>query len=334
MKAPICSLPILLSIGAALLPISAPLARAVESAGQSNSAVSSAQLFRKENLAAWCIVPFDKSKRGPEERAAMLEKLGLTHFVYDYRAEHVPQFEDEIVALKKHGIELTGWMFPANTDPSDSTKLAPKGLAMLELFEKHGVRPQLWIIKGGQSIDPGSPEEQERRVAAEVNALRPVSATAKSRGLQVGLYNHGGWFGEPDNQIAILERLRKEGFDNVGIVYNQHHGHGHIAQFSEILKRMSPYLICLNLNGMDVNGEALGRKIMPLGAGTEDVRLLKVIRDSGYKGPIGILNHTNEDAEERLQDNLAGLSWILPQLDRKAPGPKPEYVSWKPPVAK
>jgi hypothetical protein len=29
-------------------------------------------LFAKSNLVAWCIVPFDAKKRGPEERAHML----------------------------------------------------------------------------------------------------------------------------------------------------------------------------------------------------------------------------------------------------------------------
>src|SRR6188768_2480533 len=71
-------------------------------------------LFRRENLAAWCIVPFDAKKRGPEERAAMLEKLGFKKFVYDYRAEHIPQWDDELNALKKHHIELLGWWFPTS----------------------------------------------------------------------------------------------------------------------------------------------------------------------------------------------------------------------------
>lgn len=334
MKAPSLALSLAVTFCVIATPLRIPATHAAEPVSSAKAAASDNSLFRKDNLAAWCIVPYDKSKRNPEERAAMLEKLGLTHFVYDYRGEHFPQFEDELIALKKHGIELTGWMFPSVADPSDSTKLSPRGIAMLDLFERHGVHPQLWIIKGGQSIDPGSPEEQERRVSAEVSALRLVSAVAKSRGLQVGLYNHGGWYGEPDNQIAIVERLRNEGFDNVGIVYNQHHGHGHIANFPELLKRMSPYLICLNLNGMEIKGDKVGRKILPLGAGAEDVQLLKTIRDSGYQGRIGILNHTDEDAEERLRDNLEGLSWLLPQLEGKAPGTKPEYVSWKPPVGK
>jgi hypothetical protein len=61
--------------------------------------------------------------------------------------------------------------------------------------------------------------------------------------------------------------------------------------------------------------------------------LLKTIRDSGWRGPIGILNHTDEDAEARLLDNLDGLDWLLPQLDGKSPGSKPKPRSWREPAA-
>src|SRR5262245_59245051 len=40
-------------------------------------AAAKPDLFARENLVAWCIVPFDSKKRGPEERAAMLKKLGF-----------------------------------------------------------------------------------------------------------------------------------------------------------------------------------------------------------------------------------------------------------------
>jgi hypothetical protein len=39
---------------------------------------------------------------------------------------------------------------------------------------------------------------------------------------------------------------------------------------------MKPWLLCLNLNGMDIDGEAKGRKILPLGVGTEDVKVLRI----------------------------------------------------------
>jgi hypothetical protein len=44
------------------------------------------------------------------------------------------------------------------------------------------------------------------------------------------------------------------------------------------------------------------------------VELARTICESGYTGPIGILNHTDHDAEARLLDNLEGLEWIVGEL--------------------
>ncbi len=132
-------------------------------------------LFDQKNLAAWCIVPFDKAKRGPEERAAMLEKLGFTKFVYDYRKEHIPTFDAELEALKKHHVELTGWWFP--------TQLNDEANMTLELFKRHGVKPVLWISGGGER--PKTNDERESRLAAEVARVRPIADAAQAHGLKV-----------------------------------------------------------------------------------------------------------------------------------------------------
>ena len=108
------------------------------------------------------------------------------------------------------------------------------------------------------------------------------------------------------------------------MVYNLHHGHDHLDRFPELLAKIKPYLRALNLNGMDRDGERIGRKILPLGQGALDLELLRTIVASGYQGPIGILGHTMDDAEERLRDNLDGLDWLVPQLDGHAPGPRPK----------
>ena len=39
---------------------------------------NSADLFDKDNLIAWCIVPFDAADRSPVERAQMLNELGIS----------------------------------------------------------------------------------------------------------------------------------------------------------------------------------------------------------------------------------------------------------------
>jgi sugar phosphate isomerase/epimerase len=280
-------------------------------------------VFRQENLVAWCIVPFDAKKRGPEERAAMLEKLGIQRFAYDYRAEHVPTWDAELEALQKHGIELTAWWFP--------TKLNDEAKQTLALFQRHGVKPQLWINGGGAPTKDTA--EQAARIETEAQRVRPIAEAAAPLGLKLALYNHGGWWGEPENQIAIIERLQRDGITNVGIVYNLHHGHAHLDRFAELLAKIKPHLLTLNLNGMSRGADQAGDKIMPLGQGELDLELLRTIRASGWNGRVGILNHTSEDAEARLLDNLDGLRWLVAKLDGKDAGAKPVPRSWRLPKA-
>ena len=45
--------------------------------GLLQTALAQDDLFRRENLVAWCIVPFDSQHRTPEQRAEMLVKLGI-----------------------------------------------------------------------------------------------------------------------------------------------------------------------------------------------------------------------------------------------------------------
>ncbi|HSH15897.1 MAG TPA: TIM barrel protein, partial [Verrucomicrobiae bacterium] len=257
----------------------------------------------------------------PEERAAMLEELGIRRFAYDYRAEHIPTFDAEIEALKKHGIELTAWWFP--------TSLNDEAKNILAVLKRHNEHPQLWVMGGGAPTH--SPEEQSARVEAEAKRIGEIAIAAKAIGSTVALYNHDNWFGEPENQIAIIEHLKKDGITNVGIVYNLHHGHEHLNRFPALLAMMKPYLLALNINGMVVGGDKTGRLILPLGQGELDLQLLKIIRASGWNGPIGILNHTDEDADARLRDNMEGLAWLVSQLDSQPAGPRPTPKSWKKP---
>jgi putative heme-binding domain-containing protein len=275
---------------------------------------SNSKIFAKDNLVAWCIVPFDGKKRGPAERAAMCAKLGLKKIAYDWRNEHVATFEQEILEYKKHGLDY--FAFWSTHDKA------------FQLFEKHGLHPQIWHMFS-------SPEgvEQEARVKAAAEGLLPLVERTRKMGSKLGLYNHGSWNGQPENMIAVCRYLReKHDAKHVGIVYNLHHAHDRINDFAHVVKILKPYLLCLNLNGMTRDGEKRGQKILPLGEGELDVVLLKTIRDSGYSGPIGIIGHTQDDVEQRLQDNLNGLKWIIPQLDGKPAGPKPKPRTWSPKI--
>jgi sugar phosphate isomerase/epimerase len=270
------------------------------------------QLFAPDNLVAWCIVPFDAKKRGPEERVAMLKRLGFKRYAYDWRAEHLPTYEHELSLLKDAGIELQAVWFPARLDAHAQRLLA--GL------KKHNIRTQLWVAMSGGDVK-ASGEEQRRRVAEAVTVLRPIVEAAAELGCMVALYNHGGWFGEPENQIEIIKSLGRK---DVGIVYNLHHGHAHLDRFGTMLEHMKPHLVALNLNGMHPHGDRDGKKIWPVGHGSRDLVLLKTIVASGWQGPVGILGHTQDDVEERLLDNLEGLRWLSSQLGGKELGPRPK----------
>lgn len=248
----------------------------------------------------------------------MLKKLGITQLAYDWRPEHIPTFDAELEALRKQGIKLTAFWFPA--------ALNEEARAILAVLKRHGVKTQLWVSMG----DPApQTNDQAAKVEAGANVIRPMAEEASKIGCQVALYNHGGWFGEPENQIAIIRRLM---LPNLGIVYNLHHGHDHLDRFAELLAKMKPYLLALNLNGMVREGDQKGMKILPLAQGDLDLALIKTIQASGWAGPVGILNHTDEDAEARLKDNLEGLEWLVARMEGRVKGAKPKPVSWKAPA--
>ena len=228
----------------------------------------------------------------------MLVRLGLRKLAYDWRQQHVPTFEDEILQMKEHGIEFFAFW---GTHPEFTA-----------LMQKHDLHPQCWVMMHAppQGTDEEKAEEAARR-------LLPLVKQMGELGCKIALYNHGGWSGEPANLTAVAKWLREnEKAEHVGIVYNLHHGHGHIDDFAEVLALMQPYLFCLNLNGMN---DGANPKILPIGQGEHDVALLKIIAESGYTGPIGILDHRGDvDAEEALRANLDGMKKVLKELGDEA----------------
>ncbi len=246
-----------------------------------------------EKLVPWCIVPFDAKQRTPEHRAEMLVTLGLRRCAYDWRPKHVAQFEEEILQYKKRGIEM--FAFWEGHDQA------------FALFKKHDLHPQIWRILGSPNGDT-----QEQKVAAAAQSLEAIARRTAELGCKLSLYNHGGWGGEPENLVAVCRQLRDRGHVHVGIVYNWHHGHGHIEDWPQVLALMKPYLHCLNINGMNAGAQP---KILPLAQGQHELNMLKAVVASGYDGPIGILDHQEQlDSQQALQDNLDGLQWLKKEM--------------------
>jgi sugar phosphate isomerase/epimerase len=270
------------------------------SCGPREKNASGDKLFTKDNLIAWCVVPFDSIERTPEERAQMLEDLGFKHFAYDWRLKHLPTFPAEINALRKHGINLTSVWLWIDTDSSEIFDDASKQL--LEIIKQNNVKTDFWLGFSNKHFEGLSDEAKLEKAVASVSHIRD---RAKELGCTISLYNHGDWFGEPENQVRIIEKM---GAKDVGIVYNFHHAHSQIKEFPRLLQKMLPYLNAVNLNGMKVEGP----KIMTIGEGREELGMLKTLSEAGYNGYLGIICHIEtEDAQVVLERNINGLKFLL-----------------------
>lgn len=263
-------------------------------------------LFERRNLVAWCIVPFDKMKRSPEQRAAMLKELGITQLAYDWRDEHLPTMEEEIRTLKKNNIKLKSVWFWVN-GATEGT-LDPSNDFILKILKSNDVKTELWLSFNNNFFANLSDDEKLRKAVA---AIREINNKAKAIGCSLHLYNHGSWFGEPENQVKIIESL---GTKDIGIVYNFHHARHQTNTFPRLLDVMKPYLTTVNINGMKEGGPM----IMNVGEGDRELEMLKQLKASGYTGSIGILSHVDdEDAKVVLNRNLEGLKTLLKEMGEK-----------------
>jgi sugar phosphate isomerase/epimerase len=132
-----------------------------------------------------------------------------------------------------------------------------------------------------------------------------ISDEAEKRGCTVGLYNHGGWFGNPDNLVKIVEALSGK---KIGIIFNFHHAHELLDDFPQMVENMMPHLWAVNLNGMT----PAGPKIMPIGEGTEEKKMIEILKNNGFSGPWGILGHrTDADVRKVLKRNMQGVKKVM-----------------------
>jgi sugar phosphate isomerase/epimerase len=263
-------------------------------------------VFAEENLVAWCVVPYDAENRGPEERAQMLKELGITMLAYDWREEHVPSFDQEWQALNEEGIRLQAFWMMTGQDPAQDRFVQE----IFDFLERNQVQTQIWLLLGEPEGfgDLG----QEEKVKTMAEPIRYIADRAEALDCKVGLYNHGGWFGEPENQIEIIQHL---GLDNIGIVYNVHHARSHHQRFPDFFPKMKPFLYAINLAGLKAGDT---EKFYGIGEGDVEENMIRIILESDYQGPIGIINHDeNRDAKVGLEREMVGLKEIVRSIKEK-----------------
>jgi hypothetical protein len=90
--------------------------------------------FCKHNLLAWCIVPFDALQRTPQQRAEMLQRLGIGALAYDWREKDIDTFDEELRQLRAHDICLTAFWLSGSSQADeqgvrDDPQLRPENAA-------------------------------------------------------------------------------------------------------------------------------------------------------------------------------------------------------------
>lgn len=261
-------------------------------------APQSSQPFEADNIFAWCIVPFDSEERSPQERLDMLADLGIKRYAYDWRQKHLDEMASEIELAQEQGIDIMAvWMWiDANSDSVGHLSAANE--RVLSILEKTGLQTTIWLSFHENYFADLAPAEA---LAKGVDMVKYIASRAQPMGGKVGLYNHGAWFGEPENQVAILKAIPEY---SIGLIYNFHHAHEQLSAYPQLVKTMKPYLWAVNLNGM----KAEGPKILPIGKGDREQEMIQLLKDEGFAGPWGVLGHV-ETADVRLilEENLAGL---------------------------
>ncbi len=251
-----------------------------------------------DNLFAWCVVPFDSVERSPQARVAMLRELGFSAYAYDWREQHLAEMAEEWQLAEASGLDVMAVWLWINGNTDQPGQLSASNEQVLQAIASTQLQTQLWVGFNANYFEQGSAAQRIEQGAEMVGYLQERAA---AMGCRVALYNHGDWFGEPANQVKIIEALQTE---EVGIIYNFHHAHPQLDRFQSIVDTMLPYLWAVNLNGMKADGP----KILPIAAGDREAAMLQILRDQGYRGPFGILGHV-DDADVRviLEENLAGL---------------------------
>lgn len=289
----------------------------------SGAARTDHSLWDHRNIVACVVNHFDAKARSPEETARMFNRLGITKLSYNWREVDVPNFDAEIDAMQKHHVQIVAWILYGSNNAH--TQL------ILDTFKRHHIHPQLWIEESGQKrteeeVRP-PPEKQQQNVNEEADKVAMVAKLAAPYGVKVVLYNHNGWLGMEENQLAVIARVKQLGAPDVGMVYNFTHArdplHDDSKEFATLWPKMQSHVVEVNITGMAMDGTVLYPS-----QGDAELDMMRVIQQSGWHGPIGITAEKGGDAEVNLRNYLLGLDWLAAELKKPGSGgARPEFAS-------
>ena len=258
-----------------------------------------AYTFEVEDLSPWCILGFDSIDRTPEQRIRMLQEMGFTKYGYNKGKGHLHEMKEEFKLAKENNIEIVSIFLWLNAKRDSIGKLSPSNQELLRNLKEVAYKPTIWVSFSNNFFEERN-DKESKDFAVEM--LKFIKGKADEVGCNLALYNHHGWFGNPHNQVEIIEALN---LDSLTMVYNFHHAQEYVDEFPAIAKKIKPYLSFVNLNGVKKEGP----QILTIGEGDYEYEMIKNLQDEGFNGPWGILGHIKtEDVQKVLKRNIDGLT--------------------------
>jgi len=204
---------------------------------------------------------------------------------------------------EKENIKISAVWLYINLKKDKVGKLGAGKEIVFENLKAVGLETQIWVGMEPTYFNELSDKESLKQ-ATEMIAY--LSKRAKEVNCKIALYNHGGWYGNPKNQLEIIKSLPNQ---SLGIVFNFHHAHDELDAYKDNIKLMFPYLWAVSLNGM----KAGGPKIITIGQGDLEKEMIQTLLNIGYTGPFAILGHVKGgDPEIILKENTDGLHKLFP----------------------
>jgi len=236
-----------------------------------------------------------------------LNKEGLPFIPYNEQASMLKQYGFDGIehreisgilelkeALDKQGLKIYADYVKLDIDLKEP--YPPEWKQVIPKLKGTGII--LWMYIHSEKFNPSD----EAADALIVPIMQELADFAKPYGLKLAIYHHNGFLVEKaEDSFRLAKKVDRE---NVGSVLNLCH---YLKTDSEenlerVIDMTLPKLFAVSICGADggnTKSMTWERLIQPLGKGTFDTyRLVEILADKGYEGPIGLQCYSLHGAPE------------------------------------
>jgi len=246
-------------------------------------------------LYGFCMEMHDAKQRSLPEQAALLRELGFAGAGYPLWLDG--DLDQNLSILDQAGLKT--YLLYTTVDLSLAGPIDPRIAQAMAKLQGRPVTICV-LLRGFPPADPRGDEPA-------VQALRELGDIAQQHGLRISIYHHTkDW---TESLLHALQVVKKANHAHVGANFNLCHWlmiDGD-KDYEPVLREHASRIFAVTINGAQVGTkEWTDGLIQPLDRGDFDnPRLLRVLRDIGYTGPIGLMCYGIQgDARQHLERSM------------------------------